>query len=185
MKIIAWSHNNEPNYQAEVRAFAKLYFSGHVLCFRNSQFFRAGEIEKADVIICKEDQTEIILEYQRAKENAKSGFDPHILTAINAAPPFTVPDPKEETKKKPKFEDLESPDLGFMPQAQGPALQASGEKTETGTLETGSLSAQLSSVLGDLGESGPADSPPSTPAATPVEEPKKQGKKKKSKGAAK
>lgn len=181
MKIIAWSHNNEPNYQAEVRAFAKLYFSGHTLCFRNSQFFRAGEIEKADVVICKEDQPEIIEEYQRAKANAKSGFDPHILTAINSAPPFSVPDPREETKKK-KEEDLESPDLGFIPN-QGPALPASVEKTESGTLETGSLSASLSSVLGDLGEQVPAAPPASN--APPAEAPKKEAKKKKSKGAAK
>ncbi len=187
MKIIAWSHNNEPGYQAEVKEFAKKYFSGHLLNFRNPQFFKAGEIERADVIICKAGDQDIIREYTLAKTNPKSGFDPQILTAINEAPGFQVPTPEEEKKQAAPAEDLESPDLGFVPKGQGQALQGSelSVAAEAGTLDLGSLSENLASVLGDLGEAPASPPEEQAPAEEPQEEaPKETGKKKKKKKSA-
>lgn len=152
MIVICWSHNNEPEYQKEVRAYTSAFLGGAKLMFRNPMFFKPSQVEQCDIVIFKgEEWPDILTEYQRLKADPKSGMDPQIITSITAAPKFKIV-PIDDPEKKPE-EDLESADLGLMPGKAAPKIFTDdlGEGGGEG-FEAGSLSQALSSIVADLGD---------------------------------
>jgi len=170
MRVMIWSTNNEPDYQKKARAYVDSFFPGQQAVFRNPTFFRAGDIEKADVIICRPQWAEVLKEYKAIKANPDVPFNPTIIEDIDSVPKFKII--PVESEGGDKDSKIDEPELDFFKKKEAP-------DHEEGKLEMGSLSDSLSSILGDLGET-------EVPIATPENtDPPKVEKKKSAKKTAK